>query len=248
MATCGSCSEKVYKAEEVTALGKSWHKSCFACQVCKKSMNPGDALDHDGFPYCKADYSRNFGPKGMIAGVVVDTGLGPMPEGSLDLRGARPDFMDPLKEKSEAKRTGVAESVVKGSAMTEAQLQAERNRQAIRAAERAFEDDDNDDDMSSRVASMRFADPSSGSVSGAKGKSYGGKQLAVGGGDSCRACGKAVGFADKITAMGGKWHKSCFTCAYCSKSFSSAGDAIEANGKPCCNPCFKKNHPSSRKN
>jgi hypothetical protein len=29
MATCANCSEKVYKAEEVNALGKSWHKSTF---------------------------------------------------------------------------------------------------------------------------------------------------------------------------------------------------------------------------
>jgi len=216
-------------------------------------MNPGDALDHDGFPYCKADYNKHFGPKGMIQGVVADTGLGPMPEGrtpSLDMRGARPEFLDPLKEKGDMKRTGAAGSVKQDGSATEAQFAAERNRQAIRAAERAFDDDDEDGGVSSRVESMRFEDPAiSAGISGAKGKQYGGKNLAVGGGDSCMACGKPVGFADKITAMGGKWHKgTCFVCQYCSKSFATSGDAVEANGKPCCNPCFKKNHPSSRKN
>jgi hypothetical protein len=218
-------------------------------------MNPGDALDHDGFPYCKADYAKQFGPKGIIQGVVADSGLGPMPDqraASMDFRGSRPDFVDPLKEKADSKRTGAADSVVKGSSATEAQIAAERNRQAIRAAERAFDDDDAEDDggVSSRMESMRFQDPAAitAGLSGSKGKSYAGKNLAVGGGDSCRQCGKAVGFADKITAIGGKWHKACFTCQYCNKSFPTAGDAIEANGKPCCNPCFKKNHPSSRKN
>lgn len=205
-------------------------------------LHTGDALDHDGYPYCKAHYMKNFGPKGMIQGVTMDTGIGNA-EGVIESGGR--EFSDPLTQKKEVKRTAATDSlVVDGS---EAQIAAERNRHALRAAEEALNVDD-DEDISARVESMRFQDPATvSSLSGAKGKSYAAKKFDLGGGDNCRACGKTVGFADKITAMGGKWHKSCFSCQYCSKTFPTAADAIEANGKPCCKPCFQKNHPSSRK-
>jgi len=176
----------------------------------------------------------------MIQGVVADTGLAP-PE--VDASSSRPDFVDPLKQKGGMQRTGVAGVV--NTAGTEALLQRERNRQVVEQLE-----DEDDEEFTARVQSMRFEDPrvTGISSSGPKGKAYVGKQINVGGGDACRACGKAVGFADKVTGIGGKWHKDCFRCQYCQKTLANAGDALEADGKPTCPACYKKNHPSSRKN
>jgi len=38
----------------------------------------------------------------------------------------------------------------------------------------------------------------------------------LGGGSRCANCGKIVGFADKVKALGKEYHTNCFRCATCS--------------------------------
>lgn len=61
---CPKCSKSVYFAEEVKGLGQSWHKPCFVCSGCKKSLTPGKISDNEGHPFCNPCYSKQFGPKG----------------------------------------------------------------------------------------------------------------------------------------------------------------------------------------
>ncbi|XP_010071631.1 PREDICTED: cysteine and glycine-rich protein 1 isoform X2 [Pterocles gutturalis] len=56
---CPRCGQAVYAAE------KSWHKSCFRCAKCGKSLESTTLADKDGEIYCKGCYAKNFGPKGF---------------------------------------------------------------------------------------------------------------------------------------------------------------------------------------
>lgn len=76
---CPRCSKNVYFAEEKIALGKSFHKACFLCANCKRSLDSTNCAEHDEEMYCKSCYGRLFGPKGYGygggAGVLsMDTG------------------------------------------------------------------------------------------------------------------------------------------------------------------------------
>lgn len=78
---CPRCSKNVYFAEEKIALGKVWHKSCFACATCHKTLDSTNCTEHNEEMYCKSCYGRQFGPKGYGfgggAGVLsMDTGDG----------------------------------------------------------------------------------------------------------------------------------------------------------------------------
>ncbi|XP_010114924.1 PREDICTED: actin-binding LIM protein 1-like [Chlamydotis macqueenii] len=44
---CNGCGEFV-EGEVVTALGKTYHPSCFACTVCKRPFPPGDRVTFNG--------------------------------------------------------------------------------------------------------------------------------------------------------------------------------------------------------
>ncbi|KAI4878065.1 hypothetical protein NFI96_011677 [Prochilodus magdalenae] len=61
---CVSCGGTVYHAEEVQCDGKSFHKSCFVCMVCRKGLDSTTVAIHDTELYCKSCYGKKYGPKG----------------------------------------------------------------------------------------------------------------------------------------------------------------------------------------
>ncbi|XP_075891720.1 cysteine and glycine-rich protein 3 [Nelusetta ayraudi] len=65
---CPRCSKAVYAAEKVIGAGKAWHKTCFRCALCGKSLESTTVTDKDGEIYCKVCYAKNFGPKGFGLG------------------------------------------------------------------------------------------------------------------------------------------------------------------------------------
>uniref|UniRef100_A0A8C9SNW2 Cysteine and glycine-rich protein 2 n=2 Tax=Scleropages formosus TaxID=113540 RepID=A0A8C9SNW2_SCLFO len=62
---CSRCGDSVYAAEKIMGAGKPWHKNCFRCAKCGKSLESTTQTEKDGEIYCKACYAKNFGPKGF---------------------------------------------------------------------------------------------------------------------------------------------------------------------------------------
>ncbi|KAJ3593768.1 hypothetical protein NHX12_006102 [Muraenolepis orangiensis] len=65
---CPRCSTAVFAAEKIMGAGKPWHKTCFRCALCGKSLESTTVTDKDGELYCKVCYAKNFGPKGFGLG------------------------------------------------------------------------------------------------------------------------------------------------------------------------------------
>ncbi|MEQ2218074.1 hypothetical protein XENOCAPTIV_029017 [Xenoophorus captivus] len=61
---CSACRGTVYHAEEVQCDGKSFHKCCFLCMVCRKGLDSTTVAIHDQEIYCKSCYGKKYGPKG----------------------------------------------------------------------------------------------------------------------------------------------------------------------------------------
>ncbi|XP_064600601.1 cysteine and glycine-rich protein 2-like [Liolophura sinensis] len=68
---CPKCGRSVYKAEEVLAAGRAYHKSCFTCLSCNKSLDSVTVTNQREDIYCKACYNKNFGPKGFGFGAAM---------------------------------------------------------------------------------------------------------------------------------------------------------------------------------
>lgn len=68
-AKCARCGKTVYFAEQVFGCGKKWHKQCFKCVACSKTVNSSTMRDKDGELYCASCHTRLFGPKGYGYGV-----------------------------------------------------------------------------------------------------------------------------------------------------------------------------------
>ncbi|KII90277.1 hypothetical protein PLICRDRAFT_698005 [Plicaturopsis crispa FD-325 SS-3] len=61
---CGRCGQSVYFAEQVKAIGKTWHKSCLRCTECGSSLAPNRLTEKDGDPLCHRCYGKLHGPQG----------------------------------------------------------------------------------------------------------------------------------------------------------------------------------------
>jgi len=49
---CEACQKTAYPLESVTALEKTYHKSCFKCEVCKTTLNLKNFKGYEGKIYC----------------------------------------------------------------------------------------------------------------------------------------------------------------------------------------------------
>lgn len=69
--SCAKCKKTVGFAEKVSALGEAWHKQCFTCEECNKTLNTSNFSDKGGHVYCNGCHSKLHGPKGFGFGGAV---------------------------------------------------------------------------------------------------------------------------------------------------------------------------------
>ncbi|KAJ8520330.1 hypothetical protein ONZ45_g2841 [Pleurotus djamor] len=62
--SCPKCGKTVYFAEQVKAIGKTFHKGCLRCTQCNTSLDSTKLTEKDGEPYCRQCYSKFHGPRG----------------------------------------------------------------------------------------------------------------------------------------------------------------------------------------
>ncbi|KAF3420466.1 hypothetical protein E2986_14086 [Frieseomelitta varia] len=71
---CARCGYPVYAAEQMISKNRVWHKRCFSCAECHRSLDSTNLNDGpDGDIYCRGCYNRNFGPKGVGFGMGAGT-------------------------------------------------------------------------------------------------------------------------------------------------------------------------------
>ncbi|XP_071957210.1 cysteine and glycine-rich protein 2-like isoform X1 [Antedon mediterranea] len=70
---CPRCGGAVYPAEEILGAGGTWHKKCFKCANCKKSLDSTNCCDREGEIFCKSCYAKGYGPQGIGHGVGAGT-------------------------------------------------------------------------------------------------------------------------------------------------------------------------------
>ncbi|XP_052861181.1 muscle LIM protein Mlp84B-like isoform X2 [Anopheles cruzii] len=67
---CPRCGYAVYEAEKMLSKNRVWHKRCFSCFDCHKSLDSTNLNDGPtGEIYCRGCYGRNYGPRGVGFGM-----------------------------------------------------------------------------------------------------------------------------------------------------------------------------------
>lgn len=62
---CPRCGGAVFMAELMLSKGREWHRKCFKCKDCTKTLDSINACDGpDKDVYCKTCYGKKWGPHG----------------------------------------------------------------------------------------------------------------------------------------------------------------------------------------
>jgi hypothetical protein len=56
--SCGRCGKSVYFAEQVKAVGKTYHKGCLRCGECNMLLDSTRLTEKDGEPLCRRCYGK----------------------------------------------------------------------------------------------------------------------------------------------------------------------------------------------
>eukprot|EP00475_Leptophrys_vorax_P022980 TRINITY_DN312_c0_g1_i1.p1 TRINITY_DN312_c0_g1~~TRINITY_DN312_c0_g1_i1.p1 ORF type:complete len:262 (-),score=64.93 TRINITY_DN312_c0_g1_i1:60-845(-) len=232
---CPRCNDRVYHAEEVLAIGQSWHQKCFSCKTCKRKLDSGNLCDKDGEIYCKACYGRAFGPKGYGFGGGA---------GSLATFGADtivPVAGDAAPAAVPTKWCATCQKAADGKFCGDCGEKLEEARSEL--VEAKLEDVDSNRSRFEQIAAEAEAEaavptrPTKGSVAkqtlppalAPKGK--------FGGGQKCVRCNKTVYDAERSNGPAGAYHNACFTCISCNKTLTSITLA-DRDGEIYCKACY----------
>lgn len=234
---CAKCDKSVYKAEEIRAANKTFHKLCFKCNSCNKLLEPNILTEHQGDLYCKTCYARNFGPKGYG---YSSGAAGLSTEGSPQFISNNQRSSVKLFTSPELKSTfstfesnqGVQEQQQQ---KTHTQQQQSRPVSSTRLSLPASSVFSNSNGYTSPVVNRSGAHINSAQNS--ENRRTNGVQF--GGSDKCARCQKAVYAAEKVVAASKYFHKGCFTCSTCKKSLNSMNCCDNSEGEIFCK-CKKK--------
>ena len=222
---CPVCDKRVYKMEEILAMNKSWHKTCFTCGInngdgCGRTMQKGAFLDHKGTPYCNNCYNKNFKARGF--------GYGSASLSSV-----------PVTTKEDSASTKTTSTHKISATDTPSSLSSGAPKPANRRGSGG----------SMGLAAMLATQKSSSSgefiTSGGIGAAATVQSKTENNTSKCPVCDKSVYKMEEILAMNKSWHKSCFTCGAqkgdgCKRTMQS-GTFLDHDNTPYCNTCYNKN-------
>mmetsp|Transcript_37065 Transcript_37065/g.68429 ORF Transcript_37065/g.68429 Transcript_37065/m.68429 type:complete len:281 (-) Transcript_37065:208-1050(-) len=251
---CPRCSKSVYKAEEVKAMGKSWHKSCFTCAACRKGLSSTNVCDAKGEVWCRACYGKNFGPKGY--GFGGGAGILQMSEPVTPdvVKSAPRPTNKPAPAQSAPPSKGGPSclscgATVAGKFCSQCGELAPKPKPKPKPpsngcpacgtpfkAGAKFCTQCGKKTTTGAAPVSAFSKLSVGSVGEGKKKK---KKPRFGGAEKCRRCGKSVYPAEKQIGAGFTWHKACFTCKNCNKGLDST-NMCEKAGEVYDRACYGK--------
>jgi cysteine/glycine-rich protein len=242
---CTVCNKSVYKMEEVIAVGRIWHKTCFTCggsctlahkQGCKRVLARDGYLDHENEPYCNACYSRLFKPKGYGIGTSLELDYGPGRRADAAAAPVTPENKTPppptqhtglevkpttrgqtVKSNGDGMSAGSSVSIAPTPAVTLTPTPTPPVRPPPPPV--AVPNNTNQGARTPKLADANAA-------------------------PKCTICLRTVYKAEEMVAVGHVWHKSCFTCG------ARAGDGcrkvlnrqnyVDHDNCPYCTACHNK--------
>ncbi|KYB28123.1 Muscle LIM protein Mlp84B-like Protein [Tribolium castaneum] len=258
---CPRCGGVVFAAEEVLAKGRPWHRKCFKCKDCTKTLDSIIACDGpDSDVYCKTCYGKKWGPHGY--GFACGSGF-------LQTDGLTEDEISQTRPFYNPDTTSIKAPPGQGCPRCGGMVFAAEQQLAKgtmwhkkcfncaechRPLDSVLACDGPDREIHCRACYSKLFGP--------KGFGFGhtptlvcadGAPAAIHNdirpnsgpkaapGQGCRRCGYAVYAAEQMISKNGIWHKRCFCCVECKRSLDSTNQNDAPDGEIYCRGCYGRN-------
>eukprot|EP01088_Endostelium_zonatum_P001403 TRINITY_DN1170_c0_g3_i1.p1 TRINITY_DN1170_c0_g3~~TRINITY_DN1170_c0_g3_i1.p1 ORF type:complete len:789 (-),score=393.94 TRINITY_DN1170_c0_g3_i1:47-2227(-) len=258
---CEVCSKRVYPMDKLSVDEKTFHKTCFKCEHCKRTLSLGNYASLNGKYYCKPHFKQLFKEKGNY-----NEGFGQKKlthqwaEKSGSRRGSdesdASDMSDVESSRSEAEEES---KVSEEEEEIKPKIKAPIVTTPIAAATTPIESSKGDNvNTGSNIVGKIKTNPflegdkkEAGAVSTPvanfkiEPKPKVEKPATGTGGEKksnvevCEVCEKKVYPMDKLSADDKVFHKTCFKCDHCKRTLS-LGSYASLGGKYYCKPHFKQ--------
>ncbi|XP_043227681.1 muscle LIM protein Mlp84B-like isoform X2 [Amphibalanus amphitrite] len=261
---CPRCGGRVYQAEEMLAMGKSWHKSCFKCVACQHWLDSTTRHDGpDGELYCKLCYNRRFGPKGYGYGggagalqMTLTDGVDGEVMTNKPTVNIQASIQAPPGQGCPRCGGAVYEAEKKQSRFRDYHKTCFNCKECSRILDSTNACDGPDKDIYCKLCySKKF---------GPKGYGFGGgaaflqsdtiesnmpsqdwtrtdtTTIKASPGQGCPRCGGAVFAAEMMLSKGREWHKSCFNCRDCKRPLDSTIACDGPDKDIYCKTCYAR--------
>jgi paxillin len=210
---CGGCG-LVIRDKYLQAMDQSWHPDCFVCGECGCGFDDGAYFTHESKPYCREHFGSLFCERcpGCSEPIIDGTTI------KIGDEKWHQDCLrcDECSEPLDGKMMALGDPV-------------------RRYHHHCFTCD---------TCSAPLVDPGTGV---GKFAAHEDKKLCVGcyaeaAGPRCSGCHGVISTGQTaITALGGKWHPSCFVCLAC--ELPVEGSMAAVNGRPLCGSCLQQSKP-----
>ncbi|XP_053946238.1 actin-binding LIM protein 2 isoform X4 [Anastrepha ludens] len=227
---CAKCDKKC-SGEVLRVADKHFHKACFQCCQCKKSLATGGFFTKDGVYYCIPDYQRLYGTKcaacqQYVEGEVVST-MGktyhqkcftcskcsnPFKSGSKVTNTGKEVLCEncipaatssPIRQTSTTAETSRKEGTVSPVPKAESPTRATAHQQMTSGV------------VSDKAHLKEDYDP-----------------------NDCAGCGELLKEGQALVALDRQWHVWCFRCKACNAVLN--GEYMGKDGVPYCEKCYQK--------
>ncbi|XP_037967706.1 muscle LIM protein Mlp84B isoform X1 [Plutella xylostella] len=259
---CPRCGGLVFAAEQVLAKGREWHRKCFKCRDCTKTLDSIIACDGPNDEvYCKTCYGKKWGPHGY--GFACGSGF-LQTDGLTDeqIANSKPSYNPDTTSIPAPKGQGCPRC---GGMVFAAEQQLAKGTmwhkicfncaECHRPLDSMLACDGPDKEIHCRACYAKLFGP--------KGFGYGHtptlvsceseprvtymEQMPFTGakaakGQGCPRCGYPVYAAEQMNSKNGTWHKRCFSCADCHRSLDSTNLNDGPNGEIYCRGCYGRNY------
>ncbi|CRL08220.1 CLUMA_CG020903, isoform C [Clunio marinus] len=210
---CPRCGGAVFAAEQMLSKGREWHRKCYKCKDCNKTLDSINACDGpDKDIYCKTCYGKKWGPHGYGfasgSGFLQTDGMS-----EDDLNANRPFIINSTTTIKAPEGQGCPRC---GGAVFAAEQQLAKGTMWHK---KCF----NCSECHRPLDSMLACDGPDKEIHC---RSCYGRRSAIGGvrptdGSGCPRCGFIVYEAEKMISKSSSWHKRCFNCSECHRSLDS---------------------------
>ncbi|EDV37514.2 uncharacterized protein Dana_GF11368 [Drosophila ananassae] len=255
---CPRCGGVVFAAEQVLSKGRPWHRKCFKCRDCTKTLDSIIACDGpDNEVHCKTCYGKKWGPHGY--GFACGSSFLQTDGVSLeDIASQRP-FVCP--DTTSIKAPDGEGCPRCGGAVFAAELQLSKGKmwhrkcfncaRCHRPLDSVLACDGPDDNIYCKLCYAKAYGP--------KGVGYGHTPTLVSTSyeytpncwgaidrngpkseNGCPRCGFMVYAAEQMKSKSHVWHKLCFYCSECRKYLDSTNLNDGPDGNIYCRSCYGK--------